>query len=281
MENHLKMLQTFAEEQVEQYVSDVVNKGTTDAKDSEKQLKECEWRLHLLKKMLSGFQGIDLPSKPTTVFLSAASETSLLVRFSGPAGGKNNPVTKFKVQWSRDKAFDSLDGEYFSHNILDRQYNISGLQKSIAYYVRVCVGNIKGYGEWMMSSPPCVVPSSWHEIDDSIPRFQGKLDRIAKLFEEVQIYQTNFRSPRSGESKSFRLRRSPQMPRKRASSWHVPTGEVVCYADRKDSKKRSFAKYAKLLTSTPKFVNEPQDESSTSTMGKLSSSVTSILSSFV
>ena len=32
MENHLKMLQTFAEEQVEQYVSDVVNKGTTDAK---------------------------------------------------------------------------------------------------------------------------------------------------------------------------------------------------------------------------------------------------------
>ena len=33
-------------------------------------------------------------------------------------------------------------------------------------------------------------------------------------------------------------------------------GEVVCYADRKDSKKRSFAKYAKLLTSTPKFVKE-------------------------
>ncbi|CAB3988802.1 ankyrin repeat and fibronectin type-III domain-containing 1-like isoform X2, partial [Paramuricea clavata] len=129
MENHLKMLQTFAEEQVEQYVSDVVNKGTTDAKDSEKQLKECEWRLHLLQKMLTGFQGIDLPSRPTTVFLSAASETSLLVRFSGPAASKNNPVTKFKVQWSRDKAFDSLDGEYFSHNILDRQYTIAGLQK--------------------------------------------------------------------------------------------------------------------------------------------------------
>ena len=33
------------------------------------------------------------------------------------------------VQWSRDKAFDSLDGEYFSHNILDRQYTIAGLQK--------------------------------------------------------------------------------------------------------------------------------------------------------
>ena len=32
MENHLKMLQTFAEEQIEQYVADVVNKGTTDAK---------------------------------------------------------------------------------------------------------------------------------------------------------------------------------------------------------------------------------------------------------
>lgn len=32
MENHLKMLQSFAEEQVEGYVSDVVNKGTTDAK---------------------------------------------------------------------------------------------------------------------------------------------------------------------------------------------------------------------------------------------------------
>lgn len=32
MENHLKMLRTFAEEQVEQYVADVVNKGNTDAK---------------------------------------------------------------------------------------------------------------------------------------------------------------------------------------------------------------------------------------------------------
>ena len=32
MENHLKMLRSFAEEQVENYVSDVVNKGTTDAK---------------------------------------------------------------------------------------------------------------------------------------------------------------------------------------------------------------------------------------------------------
>lgn len=68
------------------------------------------------------------------------------------------------------------------------------------------------------------VTQGWHEIDDSIPRFQGKLDRIAKLFEEVQIYQTNSRIPRGTESKSFRLRRSPQMHRKRASSWHVPTG---------------------------------------------------------
>ena len=32
MENHLKMLRSFAEEQVESYVSDVVNKGTTEAK---------------------------------------------------------------------------------------------------------------------------------------------------------------------------------------------------------------------------------------------------------
>lgn len=32
LENHLKMLQTFAEEQVERYVADVVNKGNTDAK---------------------------------------------------------------------------------------------------------------------------------------------------------------------------------------------------------------------------------------------------------
>ncbi|XP_028413172.1 ankyrin repeat and fibronectin type-III domain-containing protein 1-like isoform X3 [Dendronephthya gigantea] len=256
LENHLKMLQTFAEEQVDHYVADVVNKGNTDAKESEKQLKECEWRCHLLRKMLVGFQGLALPSKPTTVFLSAASETSLLVRFSGPAAAENSPVTKFKVQWSRDKSFDSLDGEYFSHNILDKQYTISELQKSIAYYVRVCVGNIRGYGEWMMSSPPCVVPSSWHEIDDSIPRFQGRLDRIAKLFEEVQIYQTSFRHPRGPESKSFRLRRSPQMHRKRASSWHVPTGHEVCYTDRKDSKKRSFTKYAKLLTSTPKFVKD-------------------------
>ena len=39
------------------------------------------------------------------------------------------------VQWSRDKAFESLDGEYFSHNILDRQYTISELQKVNSTYL--------------------------------------------------------------------------------------------------------------------------------------------------
>lgn len=39
---------------------------------------------------------LEYPSRPTTVFLSAASETSLLVRFSGPASDKTNPVTKFR-----------------------------------------------------------------------------------------------------------------------------------------------------------------------------------------
>lgn len=47
------------------------------------------------------------------------------------------------VQWSRDKAFDSLDGEYFSHNILDRQYTILELQK-VSVSLRWFLGEVTG-----------------------------------------------------------------------------------------------------------------------------------------
>ena len=60
------------------------------------------------------FLAIDFPSRPTTVFLSAASETSLLVRFSGPAASKTNPVTKFRGWYDLDDViFGDLDLELY------------------------------------------------------------------------------------------------------------------------------------------------------------------------
>ena len=46
------------------------------------------------------------------------------------------------------------------------------------YYVRVSAYNMKGFGPTQNSSPPSAMPSSWHDIDNSGPRYEGCTDKI-------------------------------------------------------------------------------------------------------
>lgn len=50
------------------------------------------------------------------------------------------------VEWSRFENFAPLVGHQIIHDARCSQYKISGLEPACDYYVRVCAGNIKGFG---------------------------------------------------------------------------------------------------------------------------------------
>ena len=46
------------------------------------------------------------------------------------------------------------------------------------YFVRVSAYNMKGFGPTQASSPPSAAPSSWHDVQNSAPRYEGCTDKI-------------------------------------------------------------------------------------------------------
>lgn len=42
-----------------------------------------------------------------------------------------------------------------------------------AYFVRVYAYNMKGFGPAQMAMPHSAMPSSWHDVADSKPRYEG------------------------------------------------------------------------------------------------------------
>ena len=47
--------------------------------------------------------------------------------------------------------------------------------------MRVSAYNMKGFGATVKSTPPCAVPSSWHDLNNSRPRFEGCTDKMHVL----------------------------------------------------------------------------------------------------
>ncbi|XP_020901378.1 ankyrin repeat and fibronectin type-III domain-containing protein 1 isoform X2 [Exaiptasia diaphana] len=246
-EKHLKMLINEAEHKVEDLTLSVVhatNSNSSEIKETERQLKEWEWTRLTLRRMLIGLNNSDLPGQPVSVTLSVASEDSLLVRFTEPI---NNEAifTKYKIQWSRNENFIPLEGEYVLTDVRNLEYTIPNLQKSVLYFVRVSCGNLKGFGTWLGSTPPSSMPSSWHEVDDSKPRFQGRLSVIDNLFSRV--WMSHERHPTSSDSKRPRSGNY--------DSVNVNEGSMSPKSSRKESVKKSLSKYTNIFfQSTPKFI---------------------------
>lgn len=245
---HINMLLKEAELRVDDLTTAVVHVSYTtssEVKENERLFQEWLWRKHLLEQMKKGLLKIEPPDKPSGVTISVASEDSLLVRFIEPLNEKVI-VSKYKIQWSKFPDFKIMEGEYVHHDLRSQEYTICNLQKSVLYYVRVCCGNLKGFSQWLESSPPSAMPSTWHEVDDSKPRFQGRLDKIDHLFSRVWQSHEEF---------------SPVRPslahRPRSNTYGNETG---CEAgasprtSRKSAMKKSLTKYTNLLFhSAPKF----------------------------
>lgn len=55
------------------------------------------------------------------------------------------------------------------------------------YFVRVSAYNMKGFGPTQISSPPSAVPSSWHDINNSVPRYEGCTDKIHLVSAQFEL----------------------------------------------------------------------------------------------
>jgi hypothetical protein len=64
------------------------------------------------------------------------------------------------VQWSCDENFSVLAGEREVFDMKHLECHISDLTQGCRYYFRVACGNLKGYGNYRLSSPASVIPSS-------------------------------------------------------------------------------------------------------------------------
>lgn len=245
---HINMLLKEAELRVDDLTTAVVHVSYTassEVKENERLFQEWLLRKHLLEQLKKGLSKIDPPDKPSSVTISVASEDSLLVRFIEPLNEKVI-VSKYKIQWSKTPEFKLLEEEYVLHDLRSLEYTICNLKKSVLYYVRVCCGNLKGFGPWLESSPPCAMPSTWHEVDDSKPRFQGRLKVIDDLFGRVWQSHEEF---------------SPVRPvlthRPRSNTFSNETASesgVSPRTSRRSAMKKSLTKYTNLLFhSTPKF----------------------------
>ncbi|XP_074605789.1 ankyrin repeat and fibronectin type-III domain-containing protein 1-like isoform X2 [Acropora palmata] len=248
LSKHINMLLKEAELRVDDLTTVVVHVNFTNSsevKENERLLQDWLWRKHLLEQIKKGLTRMGLPDKPGRVTISVASEDSLIVRFIEPLDEKAI-VSKYKIQWSKSPNFMLLDGEHILRDLRSLEYTMCKLKKSVSYYVRVCCGNLKGFGSWLESTPSCAMPSTWHEVDDSKPRFQGRLNVIDDLFGRVWQSHEDFSPFRP--IVAHRLR-SNTIQNETASECGVSPR-----TSRKSTMKKSLTKYTNLLFhAAPKF----------------------------
>ncbi|XP_074106059.1 ankyrin repeat and fibronectin type III domain containing protein wide awake isoform X3 [Cotesia typhae] len=159
--------------------------GWTDDTNS-KQTALWERRVRTLRKMLADFDQARPPDIPRTVSLEIIGSQSVIVKFEESTKKSSSACTKFKVQWSTKKNFSVITGELEIFDIRQRQCQIDNLVQGQKYFFRICLGNLKGYSQFLPSSPPCAVPSSWRDIDERLPRYTDQLERLNLLLIEMQ-----------------------------------------------------------------------------------------------
>ncbi|XP_046988010.1 ankyrin repeat and fibronectin type-III domain-containing protein 1 isoform X1 [Schistocerca americana] len=153
---------------------------------TDKQLMLWERRAKGLKKMLLGFDQARPPDIPFLVAVDVTGTNSVTVRFQEPEQQDSAICTKFKVQWSCSEDFSPLAGEREILDMKQLECHIGDLTQGCRYYFRVACGNLKGYGNFRLSTPASVVPSSWRDVEGREPRFAGRLRLLDDLFAEMR-----------------------------------------------------------------------------------------------
>eukprot|EP00794_Sanderia_malayensis_P008924 gene8924-9876_t len=239
--SHLESLIKQADKKVNDLTALIVN-CTSDVKESERQLREWEWRLYMLRIFQNGFLNLDAPSECPVVSAAPLSDRSVIVIVTPERRGQKEIITRYKVEWSTDENFKPIEGEKLVMDMRSLQYTIDGLEKSKRWYIRVRAGNMKGFGPAIYPDPPYIVPSSWHEVNNSKPSYIGCKEQLAGLLQEFFDYKAN-------SEKSCPVPSSTSSVTSHSANRESPRG------GRKTSVFRTVSKYTNLVFhSAPKLL---------------------------
>lgn len=145
---------------------------TTNTKEMEKQMLKWRVKSQFFDKLLRNLRKASPPGTPRDVSLIVSSDRSLTVRFSEPEVTNGAVATRYKIEWSKEEHFTPEVGEFIMCDLRNKEYTIPDLDKGQKYFVRVSAFNMKGFGS-PKAAPSYAIPSSWHDCNNTQPRFQG------------------------------------------------------------------------------------------------------------
>ncbi|XP_055585160.1 uncharacterized protein LOC129738001 isoform X2 [Uranotaenia lowii] len=157
----------------------------------DKQVGLWERRVKGLRRMILGWDQTKPPDLLNRIDIDVTGCSAVSLRLYEPLEGAIS--TKFKVQWSSRLDFSNVVGERdvtewtSFHGCMGALCNLTELIQGRRYYFRACAGNIKGWGPYKLSTPNCVVPSSWRDVENRDNRFAGKQRHLDDLFNALRL----------------------------------------------------------------------------------------------
>ncbi|XP_026119553.1 ankyrin repeat and fibronectin type-III domain-containing protein 1-like isoform X1 [Carassius auratus] len=194
----LEELVSLAEQKQEEWRAELLLRVKAELQsqtDVQKNVDLWTRRWELYRRMRDRFQTTAPPGPPAGAVLLVMSNSCVCVRVSEPTGQTHGLITRYRVEWSSSSCFHPLSGTGFITDTRSPEFSITGLQTDVQYYVRVSAYNVRGWGPFVSSSPPCVAPSSWSSCCGVTVRRRNPAAAVRRI--SLQI-----REPTLSESRS-------------------------------------------------------------------------------
>ncbi|XP_042575344.1 ankyrin repeat and fibronectin type-III domain-containing protein 1-like isoform X1 [Cyprinus carpio] len=194
----LDELVSLAEQKLEEWRAELLLRVKAEFQsqtDVQKNVDLWTRRQELYCRMRDRFHTTAPPGPPAGATLLVMSDSCLCVQVTEPAGQAHGLITRYRVEWSSLSCFHPLCGTGFITDTRNPEFSITGLQTGVQYYVRVSAYNVRGWGSFVSSSPPCIAPSSWSSCCGVTVRRRNPAAAVRRISQQI-------REPTLSESRS-------------------------------------------------------------------------------
>ncbi|XP_043082397.1 ankyrin repeat and fibronectin type-III domain-containing protein 1-like [Puntigrus tetrazona] len=185
----LEELVSLAEQKVEEWRAELLLREKAELQpqtDTQKNVDLWTRRLELYQSMRERFNTTARPGPPAGAALLVTGDSCLCVRVTEDPAQTHGLVTRYRVEWSSLSSFHPLCGTGFITDTRNPEFSITGLQTGVQYYVRVSAYNVRGWGSFVSSSPPCVAPSSWSSCCGVTLRHKNPAAAVRRISQEIR-----------------------------------------------------------------------------------------------
>lgn len=185
----LDELVSLAEQKLEEWRAELQLREKAELQsltDAQKNVELWTRRCELYHRMRERFHTTALPGPPASAALLVMGDSCLCVRVREPCGQTHGLITRYRVEWSSSATFHPLCGTGFITDSRNTEFSITGLKTGVQYFVRVSAYNIRGWGVFVSSSPPCVAPSSWSSCSGVTVRRRNQAAAVRRISQQIR-----------------------------------------------------------------------------------------------